>query len=113
MFFVANRAAKTLENSTTDEWKHIRGELNPSDIGTRRITIDKLSESEWVTGPSWLKDHLDDWLLSLQPIYVVSDDHAEVAATANTSMTPEPPVDLKKKHVVSQNASVLSRFVFV
>ena len=49
---VANRAAEILENSTIDEWKHIRGELNPSDIGTRGITIEKLSESEWLTGPS-------------------------------------------------------------
>ena len=58
--FVANRAAEFLENSTIDEWKHIRGELNPSDIGTRGITIEKLSESEWLTGPSWLKDKPND-----------------------------------------------------
>ena len=32
--FVANRAAEILEYSTIDEWKHIRGELNLSDIGT-------------------------------------------------------------------------------
>ena len=56
--------------------------------------------------------HPDDWPLSLQPIYVVSDDHAESAVIANTSMTQEPPVDWKKS-VVSQNASVLSRFVCV
>ena len=53
--FVANRAAEILEASSTDEWKHIRGELNPSDIGTRGTTIAKLSESEWLSGPSWLK----------------------------------------------------------
>ena len=44
--FVANRAAEFLEASTIDEWKHIRGELNPSDIGTRGITIEKLCESD-------------------------------------------------------------------
>ena len=54
--FVANRAAEILEASSTDEWKHIRGELNPSDIGTRGTTIAKLSESEWLSGPSWLKN---------------------------------------------------------
>ena len=53
--FVANKAAESLENSTIDEWKHIRGELNPSDVGTRGITLEKLSESDWLTRPSWLK----------------------------------------------------------
>ena len=63
--------------------------MNPSDIGTRDITIEKLSESEWLTGPSWLRDHPDDWPLSLQPMNVIPDDHAEVAVVANTSMTQE------------------------
>ena len=48
--FVANRAAEILY--AADVWKHIRGEMNPSDIGTRGITIDKLFESEWLNGPS-------------------------------------------------------------
>ena len=49
---VANRAAEFLENSTIDEWKQIRGELNPSDIGTRWLTVEKLPESDWSTEPS-------------------------------------------------------------
>ena len=67
--FVSHRGANSLENSTIDEWKQIPGELNPSDIGTRGITVEKLSESEWLTGPLWLKDHPDDWPLSLQATY--------------------------------------------
>ena len=55
MYF-ANRAAEILEASITDEWKHIKGEFNPSDIGTRGITIEKLSESDLLSGPTWLKD---------------------------------------------------------
>ena len=106
--FVANRAAEILENSSIDEWKHIRGELNPSDIGTRGITIEKLSESEWLTGPSWLKDQPEDWPLSLSPIHVNSDDHAEVALIANTSMTQEPPVDWKKISSFSKCVRVIA-----
>ena len=75
---------------------NIRGELNPSDIGTRGITVEKLSESECLTGPFWLKDQPDKWPLSLQPIYVVSDDHVEVVVIVNTSITQERPVDWKK-----------------
>ena len=91
--FVANRAAEILESSTMDERKHVKGELNPSDIGTRGTTIEKLKESEWLSGPIWLKDHPDVWPLSLQPINLASDDPATVAVIANTSMTQEPIVD--------------------
>ena len=58
--FVANRAADILENSTIDEWKHVKSEINPSDIGTRGSTIEKLTESDWLSGPIWLKDYPDD-----------------------------------------------------
>ena len=32
--FVANRAAEILENSLMDQWRHVIGVENPSDIGT-------------------------------------------------------------------------------
>ena len=38
--FQANRAAEILEKSTIDECEHVKGEMNPSDIGTRGITIE-------------------------------------------------------------------------
>ena len=44
--FYANRAADILENSTIDEWKHVNGELNSSDFGTRGITIQKLTKGD-------------------------------------------------------------------
>ena len=44
--FFANRAVEILENCTIDEWKHFQNNLNSSDIGTRGITIEKLSELE-------------------------------------------------------------------
>ena len=33
--FVANRAAEILENSSMDQWRHVKGIKKPSDIGTR------------------------------------------------------------------------------
>ena len=47
--FVANRAAEILENSTIDEWMRIEGKLNPSDFGKRGITLEKLTESDWLS----------------------------------------------------------------
>ena len=66
--FVANRAAKISEACTIDEWKHIKSELIPSDIGTRRITIEKLSGSDWLSRPTWLKDQSDKGPISLAPV---------------------------------------------
>ena len=84
--FVANRAAEILEASTVDEWKHIKGDLNPSDIGTRGITIEKLSERDWTSGPNWLKDQSKNWPISSAPVSSVIEDHTQVAAIANNSM---------------------------
>ena len=106
--FVANRAAEILENSTMDEWKHDKGELNPSDIGTRGITIQKLTESDWLSGPIWLKDHPDDGSLSLQPVNLVPDESAAVAVIANTSMTQEPIVDWSRFSSFSKCVRVIA-----
>ena len=91
--YVANKAAECLENSPTEEWKHIQGEMNASDIGTRGITIDILTAINWLYWLIWLKDHPGDWPLSLHSINLVPDDHAAVSVIANTSMTQEPIVD--------------------
>ena len=57
--FVANRVAEILENSTIDHWRHVEGKMNPADIGTRRMTVEALNESEWLTGPVWLTETED------------------------------------------------------
>ena len=59
--FVANRVAENLENSTTDQWRHVEGKMNPADIGTRGMTVEALKESEWLTGPAWLTETEDAW----------------------------------------------------
>ena len=84
--FVANKAAKILQASTIDGWKHIKGKLNPSDIGTRSITSEKLSESDWLSGPNWLKDQSEKWLISSALVSSVIEYHTQVAEIANNSM---------------------------
>ena len=92
MYF-AKRAAEILEASTTDEWKHIKGELNPSDIGTRGITIEKLSESDLLSGPTWLKDQYENGPVSFAPVSSVIEDHTQVAEIANNSKVGDSPID--------------------
>ena len=91
--FSANRSAEILETSTIDEWKHIKGELNPSDIGTRGITIEKLSDSDWFSGATWLKDHSEKWPISLAPVSSVIEDHTQIAGVANNSMVGDCAID--------------------
>ena len=53
--FVANRAAEILENSSMDQWRHVKGVENRADIGTRGISLEGLKESVWLNGPAWLQ----------------------------------------------------------
>ena len=91
--FGANRAADILQASSTDEGKHNRGELNPSYIGTRGTTNASLSESEWLSGPCWLKNEPEIWSISVPPISPFLEGHAQVPGIANNSMVREPPID--------------------
>ena len=106
--FVATRTAEYLEASTIDEWKHIRGELNPSDIGTRGITIEKLCESDWLSGPTWLKDKSENWPISLAPVNSVIEDHTQVAAIANNSMVGDSPIDWNRFSSSSKSVRVIA-----
>ena len=46
---------------TIHQWRHVKRKLNPADIGTRRMTVEALKESEWLTGPAWLTETEDAW----------------------------------------------------
>ena len=106
--FVANRAAEILEASTFDEWKHIKGELNPSDIGTRRITIEKLSESDWLSGPTWLKDQSENWPISLAPVSSVIEYHTQIAGIAKNSMVGDSPNDWRRLSSLLKGVGVIA-----
>ena len=59
--FVANRAAEILENSSMDQWRHVKGVKNPADIGTRGKSIEGLKKSVWLNGPAWLQADGEKW----------------------------------------------------
>ena len=59
--FVANRVAEILENSSMDQWRHVKGVENPADIGTRGMSIEGLKESVWLNGPAWLQADEEKW----------------------------------------------------
>ena len=59
--FVANRVGEILDQSTVDEWRHVKGSMNPADIGTRGVILEQMRESEWLNGPAWLQDEPENW----------------------------------------------------
>ena len=59
--FVANRTAEILENSSMDQWRHVKGVENLVDIGTRKMSIEGLKESVWLYRPAWLQADEEKW----------------------------------------------------
>ena len=53
--YVANRVNEIRQQSKTDLWRHIAGELNPADIGSRGRECSKLPDSMWFDGPDFLR----------------------------------------------------------
>ena len=54
--YVANRVQIIRRVSEPSQWKHIDTGQNPADLATRCMSPLKLLESNWLTGPSFLKD---------------------------------------------------------
>ncbi|XP_061170284.1 uncharacterized protein LOC133179579 [Saccostrea echinata] len=50
--YVANRVAKIRSYTEPSQWKYIRSEMNPADIGTRGIQPSNLQASAWLLGPA-------------------------------------------------------------
>ena len=50
--FIAIRAADILENSSMDQWRHVKGIENRADIGTRGTSIEDLKGSGCWSGPA-------------------------------------------------------------
>ena len=58
--FVAN-SSKILENSSMDQWGHVKGVENPADIGTRGTSTEGLKDSVCLNGPAWLQQGEENW----------------------------------------------------
>ncbi|VDK60026.1 unnamed protein product, partial [Cylicostephanus goldi] len=60
--FVRNRVRIILENTTDVILRHIPGELNPADVGTRGAAIEELLKfKQWWNGPKFLMEKPESW----------------------------------------------------
>ena len=57
--YVTRRIEIILRLSDPGEWNYIPSEENPADIATRPTSARELSKTNWLTGPSFLKDDHD------------------------------------------------------
>ncbi|GFX53933.1 integrase catalytic domain-containing protein [Trichonephila clavipes] len=63
--FVKNRITKILNLTSTDEWHHIPGKLNPADCATRGLSSQQLMNADyWWKGPDWINNDLKEELAS-------------------------------------------------
>lgn len=59
--FVSNRVKEICTTSNRNDWHHLPGEHNPADLPSRGCNAQRLLESRWWEGPTWLKDNIEDW----------------------------------------------------
>ena len=68
-----------LDQSTVDERRHVKGSMNPADIGARGVTVSQLLEIEMLKESAWLKQNLG-WPEQVKLV----DDHDIVLMTNPT-----------------------------
>ena len=94
--FVANRVTKIQELTSPDMWRHVPGEENPADLGTRPNAPPLQGLDRWWHGPPWLleKNH---WIPQPRLQFDQEIDRKKVVAcpTVLSGTTPPPllPVD--------------------
>ncbi|GFW29713.1 uncharacterized protein TNCV_3935801 [Trichonephila clavipes] len=59
--FVGNHVKEICVFSKADQWSCVPGHSNPADLTPRNCSPLQFSESEWWSGPDWLKDPEDKW----------------------------------------------------
>lgn len=60
--FVANRVAEIHESTTSEQWHHVPGSMNPADEGSRGVTIQHFQPGcQWWSGPCFLWQPEHQW----------------------------------------------------
>ena len=54
--YVANRVQTIRKISSPKQWKYVDTSENPADLSTRCLNAQSLTGSDWLTGPSFLRD---------------------------------------------------------
>nr|XP_054598158.1 uncharacterized protein LOC129163741 [Nothobranchius furzeri] len=86
--YVANRVARIRKSSQPGQWHFISSENNPADHGTRPVPANLLGETNWLSGPSILKNDKEVALTQTEPFELVEpDDDVDVRPLITTFST--------------------------
>ena len=68
----------------SDEWYYVNTASNPADIAARGLSVEKLIESSWFSGPAFLRDHnLLSVILSSDADFPLELNDLEVKSTCH------------------------------
>jgi len=86
--FVANRIAIIREGSDPDQWRHVRGDLNPGDDLSRGLSAEALLSSDrWIKGLAFLWEQKEQWPQGPSSLGSIPDADPEVKVDVNVSTT--------------------------
>ncbi|XP_028967236.1 uncharacterized protein LOC114828214 [Galendromus occidentalis] len=111
--YVSNRVAEIQASSKREDWFHVQGSRNVSDLATRGISAQVLTESaEWWYGPTWLRLPFSEQPLS-QPSAVDStfnEVRKEIRSVAAplVGTYPVPLLDLERHSTAGRAIRVLT-----
>ena len=94
-----------LRVSTPDKWRYVKSSNNPADLATRGLQAKDLTESEWLDGPAFLRNVLDD-ISILEPVQaIINPDDPEVRKEVNCH-----PTNVKQQESGTLGEDVFKRF---
>ena len=121
--FVANRLSIIHMLSKPEQWFHVAGQNNPSDLASRGISPDKLHKMDsWFTGPPMLYDMNYNWQNQPSPEELTPDviqeikiNFSDVESTNQNSKLPQSIRELLIRHskfeTLQKSIAWLRRFI--
>ena len=86
--FEGNRVSFIRENTTSEQWQYIPGNLNPSDVASRGCTANMLP-NDWYQGPLFLSDHKSAWPTFTSRVSdALCEDHEHIEVKHDSIVSP-------------------------
>jgi len=72
--FVGNRVSKITDHSSPQQWRHVKGVMNPADVVSRGTTFNLLDQNKWFNGPDFLGTRESDWEVMCETPCITRED---------------------------------------
>ena len=89
--YVANRVQMIRDVSEPKQWRYIDTSLNPADLATRGVTVKTLVDSDWLNGPSFLRQNSPPMMPDVEHNMDIDENDPEVCSTVNVCATDAAP----------------------